>query len=116
MIPKASIPPFWPGPPLPRTRMRCPSLTPAGMRAWMVRDEVQGAIVNIGSVAALAGQPFIAPYCASKAALATFTRNTAFAAMRNKIRVNQLNIGWMASEGEDRIQREFHQADAIGWT
>lgn len=77
----------------------------------MVRDQVQGAIVNIGSTSALAGQPFISTYCASKAALATFTRNTAFAAMRNKIRVNQLNIGWMASDGEDRTQREYHGAE-----
>ena len=30
--------------------------------------------------------------------------------MRNRIRVNQLNIGWMASDGEDRIQREYHRA------
>jgi len=78
----------------------------------MVRDNIEGAIVNIGSTSALAGQPFIAPYCASKGALATLTRNTAFAVMRNKIRVNQLNIGWMASDGEDRIQREYHGADA----
>ena len=78
----------------------------------MVRDSVEGAVVNIGSTSALAGQPFISTYCASKAALATFTRNTAFAAMRNKIRVNQLNIGWMASDGEDRTQREYHGADA----
>ncbi|TPK91144.1 SDR family oxidoreductase [Mesorhizobium sp. B2-4-17] len=78
----------------------------------MVRDNVEGAIVNIGSTSALAGQPFIASYCASKGALATLTRNTAFATMRNKIRVNQLNIGWMASDGEDRIQREYHGADA----
>ena len=77
----------------------------------MVRDGTEGSIVNIGSTSALAGQPFISPYCASKAALATLTRNTAFAAMRNKIRVNQLNIGWMASDGEDRIQREYHGAD-----
>src|SRR5439155_24813596 len=74
----------------------------------MIRDRVQGSIVNIGSTSALAGQPFIAAYCASKGALATLTRNTAFAVMRNRIRVNQLNIGWMASDGEDRIQREYH--------
>ena len=78
---------------------------------WMVRDGSQGAIGNIGSTSALAGQPFISPYCASKAALATFTRNTAFAPMRNKIPVNQLNIGWMPSHAEDRIQREYHGAD-----
>lgn len=77
----------------------------------MVRDGVEGTIVNIGSTSALAGQPFISPYCASKGALATLTRNTAFATMRNRIRVNQLNIGWMASDGEDRIQREYHGAD-----
>lgn len=77
----------------------------------MIRDQIQGAIVNIGSTSALAGQPFISSYCASKAALATLTRNTAFAAMRNQIRVNQLNIGWMASEGEDQTQREYHGAD-----
>jgi len=41
----------------------------------------------------------------------TLTRNTAFAAMKNQIRVNQLNIGWMASDGEDRIQRDYHHAE-----
>ncbi len=78
----------------------------------MIRDGVEGAILNIGSTSALAGQPFIAAYCASKAALATLTRNTAFAVMRNRIRINQLNIGWMASDGENRIQLEYHGAQA----
>lgn len=80
----------------------------------MVRDNTQGAIVNIGSIVGFAGQPFISTYCASKGALATLTRNTAFAVMRNRIRVNQLEIGWMASDGEDRIQREYHGA-AANW-
>ncbi len=39
-------------------------------------------------------------------------QDTAYAVLRNRIRVNGLNIGWMASEGEDRIQREFHGAPA----
>ena len=77
----------------------------------MVREGIAGRIVNIGSVSGHAGQPFITPYCVSKGALATLTRNAAFALMRNRIRVNQLDIGWMASEGEDRIQREYHGAD-----
>lgn len=80
----------------------------------MIREGVQGTIVNIGSTSAHAGQPFIAPYCMSKGALATLTRNSGFALMRNRIRVNQLNIGWMASDGEDRIQKEYHGADE-GW-
>ena len=76
----------------------------------MVRDGIEGAIVNIGSTSAMTGQPFIAAYSASKGALSTLTRNTAFALLRNRIRVNQLNIGWMSTEGEDRIQREYHGA------
>ena len=78
----------------------------------MRRQAIAGRIVNIGSMSAHGGQPFIAAYCTSKGALATLTRNTAYALMRNRIRVNALNIGWMASEGEDRIQREFHHAPA----
>lgn len=78
----------------------------------MRRERIEGAIVNISSMSAMGGQPFLAAYCASKGALDTLTRNTAYALLRNRIRVNGLNIGWMASEGEDRIQREFHGAPA----
>ena len=77
----------------------------------MRRENTRGAIVNISSMSAMGGQPFIAAYCASKGALDTLTRNCAFALLRNRIRVNGLNIGWMASDGEDRIQREYHGAD-----
>ena len=78
----------------------------------MVRDGVAGSIVNIGSTSGHTGQPFLAPYATSKGALATLTRNSGYALMRNRIRVNQLDIGWMASEGEDRVQREYHGAPA----
>ena len=74
----------------------------------MRREETHGAIVNISSMSAMGGQPFLTAYCASKGALDTMTRNVAYAVLRNRIRVNGLNIGWMASDGEDRIQREFH--------
>ena len=70
----------------------------------MIRDGVEGSIVNIGSVSQYGGQPFITPYCASKAALGTLTRNAAFSLLRNRIRVNQLDIGWMASDHEREIQ------------
>ena len=72
----------------------------------MIRDEIKGSIVNIGSASSRAGQPFIAPYCASKGALATLTRNSGFALMRNQIRVNQLDIGWMNSDHERKLQAE----------
>jgi NAD(P)-dependent dehydrogenase (short-subunit alcohol dehydrogenase family) len=74
----------------------------------MRRDKVPGTIVNISSMSAMGGQSFIAAYCASKGALDTLTRNTAHALLRNRIRVNGLNIGWMASEGEINTQRVHH--------
>ena len=80
----------------------------------MIREKVKGSIINIGSMSAQAGQPFIIAYCSSKGALATLTRNAAYSLLHNQIRVNQLNIGWMASDGEDAIQRKYHGADD-GW-
>ncbi len=69
----------------------------------MIRDGIEGRIVNIGSMSEQAGQPFLAPYSASKGALATLTRNAAFALMRNRIHINQLSIGWMNSDHERRL-------------
>ncbi|MEX3975432.1 SDR family oxidoreductase [Paraburkholderia caribensis] len=92
------------------TNVRAPFFLMQDTIRVMLRERIEGAIVNIGSMSAMAGQPFISAYCASKAALATLTQNTAYALLRNRIRVNGLNLGWMASDGEDRIQREFHGA------
>jgi NAD(P)-dependent dehydrogenase (short-subunit alcohol dehydrogenase family) len=77
----------------------------------MIKRGVEGAICNIGSISALAGQPFINAYCASKGALTTLTSNTAFSVMANRIRVNQLNVGWMASDHEREIQAEGGDPD-----
>jgi NAD(P)-dependent dehydrogenase (short-subunit alcohol dehydrogenase family) len=70
----------------------------------MNRDGSDGRIVNIGSTSGRAGQPFLAAYSTSKGALATLTRNSGFALMRIRVRVNQLDIGWMASDHEKAIQ------------
>jgi NAD(P)-dependent dehydrogenase (short-subunit alcohol dehydrogenase family) len=70
----------------------------------MIREKIEGTIVNIGSMSAKAGQPFLTAYCATKGALSTITENVAFSVLRNRIRVNALNIGWMASDGENAIQ------------
>ena len=71
----------------------------------MIAKGIEGAICNIGSISALAGQPFINAYCGSKGALTTLTANTAFSVMANRIRVNQLNVGWMASDNERETQK-----------
>jgi NAD(P)-dependent dehydrogenase (short-subunit alcohol dehydrogenase family) len=80
----------------------------------MRRERIEGAMVNILSMSAHGGQPFIAAYSGSKGALATLTKNAAFSLMPWRIRVNALNIGWMNTPGEDRIMRLNHGAED-GW-
>ena len=80
----------------------------------MRRESIAGAIVNILSMSAHGGQPFITAYSGSKGALATLTKNAAFSLMPWRIRVNALNIGWMNTPGEDRIMRLNHGAED-GW-
>lgn len=73
-----------------------------------------GSIVNILTMSAHGGQPYLAPYVASKSALVGLTKNVAFAHRWDRIRVNGLNIGWTETEGEDATQRQFHDAEE-GW-
>lgn len=75
---------------------------------------VGGSIVNIVTMSEHGGQPYLAPYVASKAGLAGLIRNAAHAHRWDRIRINGLNIGWTATAGEDAIQRRFHGADD-GW-
>jgi len=89
---------------------RAPLYLMQGAARIMRRVETGGAIVNVLSVSAHGGQPFIMSYCGSKAALATLTKNVANALAPLRIRVNAISPGWMATEGEDRIQREHHGA------
>src|SRR5688572_17383812 len=65
-----------------------------------------GSIVNIGSINAYAGSPKLGPYAVSKGGLMTLTRNAATALNRYRIRVNQLNVGWTLTEGEEQVQRK----------
>ncbi len=80
----------------------------------MVREKIQGSIINIQSMSAHGGQSFLAAYSTSKGALATLTRNAAHSLVRHRIRVNGLNIGWMHTPGEERVMREYHGAKD-GW-
>jgi NAD(P)-dependent dehydrogenase (short-subunit alcohol dehydrogenase family) len=88
-------------------------LMQAAIRDMVARGE-GGTIVNVITMSAHGGQPYLAPYVASKSALVGLTRNAAFAHRWDRIRVNGINIGWTETEGEDATQRRFHGADD-GW-
>ena len=77
----------------------------------MKREGIKGSIVNIISKSAHGGQPFLTVYSASKGALATLTKNIACSMLAEHIRVNGINLGWMYTDGEDKIQKAEGKPD-----
>lgn len=69
-----------------------------------MKQRQTGCIINIGSVAGYVGLRKLLPYATSKGALTTFTKNLANFLTSYRIRVNQINPGWVLTEGERRIQ------------
>jgi len=63
-----------------------------------------GSIVNIITMSSHGGEPVLTAYSASKGALAILTRNAGYSLQPDRIRVNGLNIGWTATEGEHGVQ------------
>jgi NAD(P)-dependent dehydrogenase (short-subunit alcohol dehydrogenase family) len=59
--------------------------------------------VNIGSVNAHCGLKRLLPYSSSKGGLMTFSINLANYLSRYRIRVNQINPGWVLTEGERHV-------------
>lgn len=80
----------------------------------MVRRGEGGSIVNVITMSAHGGQPYLAAYVTSKAAMIGLTKNAAFAHRWDRVRINGLNIGWTETDNEDAIQRRFHGAQD-GW-
>ncbi len=90
--------------------LRAPFFLMQAAVADMVRRRSAGTIVNIITMSAHGGQPYLAPYVAAKAGLIGLTRNAAHAHRWDRIRINGVNIGWTETEGEDQIQRTSHGA------
>ena len=83
---------------------RAPLLLSQRLIHWCREHDEPGTIVNIGSINAYCGADMILIYSMSKGALMTMTRNLADAHARDGIRINQLNVGWVLTEGEQAIQ------------
>lgn len=85
--------------------LRAPFLLIQGAVRMMQREGKGGSIVNIQSMSAHGGTPNLTAYSASKGGLGILTRNAAHSQRAHKIRVNALNIGWMATPAEHAVQR-----------
>ncbi|WP_019204004.1 SDR family oxidoreductase [Tsukamurella sp. 1534] len=90
--------------------LRAPFFTTAAAVRDMRARRAPGTVVNVISMSAHGGQPYLAPYVAAKAGLIGLTRNAAHAHRFDRIRINGLNIGWTETEGEGAIQKRFHDA------
>merc|ERR1719235_414116 len=69
----------------------------------MIDRKARGAVVNIGSVAAKGGAPFIMAYSASKAAVDVLSVNNAAELAPHGIRVNSIDMGWTYTENENAL-------------
>jgi NAD(P)-dependent dehydrogenase (short-subunit alcohol dehydrogenase family) len=63
-----------------------------------------GVVLNIGSVLAHCGQANMLAYSMSKGALMTMTRNLADSLGMDRVRVNQLNVGWTLTDNEYQVK------------
>ena len=77
----------------------------------MKREGIAGSIVNILSVAAYCGTDNLLSYSTTKGALRTFTKNTAVALRRHRIRVNGINLGWTDTPNEHVVQAKQGSPD-----
>ena len=81
-----------------------------GVVAHLLDKKALGSIVNVLSMSAHCGQSFLTAYSTSKGALMTLTKNVANAHRHNRIRCNAVLPGWMDTEGEDIVQKKWHDA------
>jgi NAD(P)-dependent dehydrogenase (short-subunit alcohol dehydrogenase family) len=70
-----------------------------------LRKAKGGSIVNMGSVCGIQGLPNLVAYAAAKGGMLSMTRTLAGALAADRIRVNYLIPGWIATEGELAIQK-----------
>ena len=86
--------------------VRAPFLLIQESARLMRRAATGGSIVNILSVSAHGGQRKLTPYSVSKGALATLTKNAGHSLTPDHIRVNGINVGWMATPQRTRRAKE----------
>lgn len=68
--------------------------------APVIKKQGKGSIINIGSLHSAKGGDDTLAYAVSKGGIITLTRNLAHALAKDRIRVNCIHPGWVASEGE----------------
>jgi NAD(P)-dependent dehydrogenase (short-subunit alcohol dehydrogenase family) len=75
----------------------------------VMRGQGEGVIINIGSVTAYCARSHDRlAYACSKGALLTMTKTLARSLLPDRIRVNWITVGWVATEGERALRDKSH--------
>lgn len=72
-----------------------------------------GSVVNISSIAGVAGVPMLSTYASSKAALLSLTRTLAAEWASNGVRVNALTPGWISTELTKTFAGDPHASEGL---
>jgi NAD(P)-dependent dehydrogenase (short-subunit alcohol dehydrogenase family) len=78
------------------------------------KSNMEGVIVNIGSTNAECGENNLLSYAITKGGMCTATKTLANSLAQYKVRVNQLNVGWVDTPNE--IQRMIDEGHPENWT
>ena len=78
--------------------------------ARVMKDQGGGKIIHVASLTAERGFPNVAPYGASKAAVAQLTKSMAVEWAPHKITVNAIGPGWFRTEMTDVVFRDAEWA------
>lgn len=84
----------------------------AALRA-MCASGVQGAVINMASQAGRRGEALVAHYCASKAAVISYTQSAALAMAPHGIRVNALSPGVVDTPMWDHVDALFARYERL---
>src|SRR5262245_16042374 len=80
----------------------------AVMRSPPMQRQRGGVIINIGSTLPYRGQVDRLAYACSKGALLTLTKVLAQSYLQDRIRVNWVTVGWVATPGELELRNQVH--------
>jgi NAD(P)-dependent dehydrogenase (short-subunit alcohol dehydrogenase family) len=73
-----------------------------------MRQHGGGCIINIGSTTPFRGRMDRLAYCCSKGALLSMTKVLARDLLSDRIRVNWITVGWVATPGEIALRDQLH--------
>jgi D-sorbitol dehydrogenase (acceptor) len=81
--------------------------------AHMLQSGVRGSVINLSSQAGRRGEPLLAHYCATKAAVISYTQSAAIAMASHGIRVNAISPGAVLTPMWDTVDAMYAKYEQL---